>query len=121
MTDQQIAHFKRKLLAEKKRAMAELSDFNVAEESGASVYRRTDVADSDSNDRSDQASELYDRDRQVAAKDNVTNILAKIERALQKIDEGTYGQSDVDGSPIPVERLEVLPYALTTVDQEGTL
>ena len=37
---------------------------------------------------------------------------------LEKIEEGTYGLSDIDGSPIPVDRLNVLPYALTTVSQE---
>jgi len=116
MTDQQIAHFKRKLLAEKKRALEELSQFTMADES-----RSSDMADTDANDRSDQASELFDRDRQIAARDNVTNILAKVERALQKINEGTYGKSEIDGAPIPLERLEVLPYALTTVAQEEAL
>jgi RNA polymerase-binding transcription factor DksA len=32
------------------------------------------------------------------------------------MDEGTYGLSEVSGRPIPLERLEVLPWATTTVD-----
>jgi DnaK suppressor protein len=41
-----------------------------------------------------------------------------IERALQKIDEGTYGLSDASGEPIPKARLEVVPEAVLTVQEE---
>jgi DnaK suppressor protein len=40
--------------------------------------------------------------------------LSNIERALQKIDEGTYGLSDASGKPIPAERLKAFPEALYT-------
>jgi DnaK suppressor protein len=43
-------------------------------------------------------------------------LLAQVERALQRMDEGTYGLSEVSGRPIPLERLEALPWATTTVD-----
>jgi len=41
--------------------------------------------------------------------------LEQIERALQKIADGTYGLSDASGKPIPQERLEAVPEALYTV------
>jgi DnaK suppressor protein len=41
--------------------------------------------------------------------------LAQIERALQKIADGTYGLSDASGEPIPRERLEAVPEATYTV------
>ncbi len=44
--------------------------------------------------------------------------LAAVERALQKIDEGTYGVSDASGSPIPLERLEVVPEAIYTLAEQ---
>ncbi len=44
--------------------------------------------------------------------------LPMIERALAKIEEGTYGLSDVSGKPIPRERLEALPEAIKTADEE---
>lgn len=44
--------------------------------------------------------------------------LADIERALRKIDEGTYGFSDLSGDPIPSERLEATPEAVRTVEEE---
>jgi DnaK suppressor protein len=52
------------------------------------------------------------------ALDRVTeNRLRAVERALQKIAEGTYGLSDASGKPIPQERLEKTPEAIYTVDE----
>jgi len=44
--------------------------------------------------------------------------LARIERALKKIDDGTYGFSDASGDPIPIERLEAVPEAIFTVAEQ---
>jgi DnaK suppressor protein len=44
--------------------------------------------------------------------------LARIERALNKLDEGTYGYSDVSGQPIPDQRLEAVPDATNTVQEQ---
>jgi DnaK suppressor protein len=45
--------------------------------------------------------------------------LPMIERALNKIDDGTYGFSDVSGKPIPRDRLEAVPEAICTADEEA--
>lgn len=42
-----------------------------------------------------------------------------IERALAKIDEGTYGLSDESGEPIPQARLEAVPEAIFTVEEQS--
>ena len=44
--------------------------------------------------------------------------LSNIERALQKIDDGTYGLSDGSGAPIPIERLKASPEALYTLEEQ---
>jgi DnaK suppressor protein len=44
--------------------------------------------------------------------------LRAIERALAKIDEGTYGLSDLSGEPIPTVRLEAMPEAALTIQEE---
>lgn len=44
--------------------------------------------------------------------------LRRVERALRKIDEGTYGFSDLSGMPIPKARLDALPEAVLTVEEE---
>ena len=43
--------------------------------------------------------------------------LARIERALQKIKDGTYGLSDASGDPVPRARLEAMPEAIYTVSE----
>jgi DnaK suppressor protein len=45
--------------------------------------------------------------------------LRSIERALAKIDEGTYGLSDLSGDPIPKARLEAIPEAVLTIEEEA--
>ena len=44
--------------------------------------------------------------------------LRSIERALAKIDECTYGLSDLSGDPIPRARLEAIPEAVLTIQEE---
>ena len=63
----------------------------------------------------DAAQEL-DRKEVLQAKHDVDQPrLANIERALKKIELGTYGLSDKSGKPIPKERLEASPEAVLTV------
>lgn len=45
--------------------------------------------------------------------------IGDIERALQKIDDGTYGLSDESGDPIPQARLEAVPEAIFTVEEQS--
>jgi DnaK suppressor protein len=45
----------------------------------------------------------------------------RIDRALKKIEEGTYGFSDMSGLPIPRERLEVVPESIYTLAEEQAL
>jgi DnaK suppressor protein len=45
--------------------------------------------------------------------------LARVERALEKIAEGTYGLSDISGEAIPTDRLESMPDALNTVAEQS--
>jgi DnaK suppressor protein len=54
----------------------------------------------------------------LAGADNAR--LSSIERALQKLDDGTYGLSDASGAPIPIERLEAYPDALYTLEEQAS-
>ncbi len=47
--------------------------------------------------------------------------LARIEKALERMRNGTYGICDVTGKPIPLARLQALPYATTRVDAQREL
>ncbi len=43
------------------------------------------------------------------------SILRQIDRALEKIEDGSYGKCDITGDDIPMPRLEAIPYATMTV------
>lgn len=118
MNETKLAHFKKLLLDEKARVEGERAAYVNDDRADTEEGSAGELSDNDVNDPADEATNLYDRERDRAAIDNMNRILSKINRALEKIGDGTYGQSDVDGSHIPVARLEALPYALTTVDQE---
>ena len=45
-------------------------------------------------------------------------LLADVERALKKLDEGHYGLSEDSGAPIPLARLEAVPWARRTAQEE---
>ena len=45
--------------------------------------------------------------------------LAQVRRALRKLEEGTYGISDLSHEPIPRERLEAIPWATANVEELG--
>ena len=48
-------------------------------------------------------------------------VLRQIDRALEKIEEGTYGICDVSEEEIPLKRLEAIPYASMTVAAQGKM
>ena len=57
-----------------------------------------------------------DRLTQVAVHDQLQVTRAEVLRALEKLDEGSYGSCDVCGKPIPEGRLEALPWAVLCVE-----
>ncbi len=69
-------------------------------------------------DQGDEAELLYYREEAIDEAYLDRETLAQIDRALERIEAGTYGFSEVSGKPIPVDRLEAVPYATTLVDEE---
>lgn len=63
-----------------------------------------------------QRSARQDNSRAVRAHNRMR--LETVRRALEKVEEGTYGQSDQSGDPIPRARLEAAPSSLYTVTEE---
>jgi RNA polymerase-binding transcription factor DksA len=64
----------------------------------------------------DQASETFEREKDLSILERLETDLAEIEAALQRVDDGTYGLDEVTGEPIDPERLEARPAARTNVD-----
>lgn len=67
-------------------------------------------------DPADQASETFEREKDITILEQLEHDLAEIEAALQRLDEGSYGIDEVTGDPIAAERLEAYPIARTNVD-----
>ena len=63
----------------------------------------------------DSAQSTAERGKVLALIDRLRDQLADVERALKKIDAGTYGICDRCGEPISPERLEALPYSTLCV------
>ncbi len=63
----------------------------------------------------DHSSEMVDREVDASLESNAEEIVREIDRALAKIDDGTYGVCENCGQQIPEERLAAVPYATTCV------
>jgi DnaK suppressor protein len=68
-------------------------------------------------DFEDEASLISEREEAIDEIARDRRELAQVNRALQRIERGTYGLSEVSGKPIPRDRLEALPHATTLVDE----
>jgi DnaK suppressor protein len=63
-----------------------------------------------------QKLDMLEREGHLVARD--VDRLTRIERALEKIQEGTYGISDISGQRIPRDRLDAMPEAITTLSEQ---
>jgi DnaK suppressor protein len=61
-------------------------------------------------------SQAVERITQVDAAKHLDAKLRDVDRALQKLDEGTYGVCDVGDEPVGQERLEAIPWAVRCVE-----
>jgi DnaK suppressor protein len=69
-------------------------------------------------DAADVASDLYQDEFDAGLADDLRGELAAVERAEARLAAGTYGLSVESGEPIPDERLEAIPTAERTADEE---
>lgn len=87
----------------------------------SSEVRVPDEATGYSQHQADQGTDDFDRTINLEVTSKEYSLLRQIDRALQKIDENTYGICDVTGEPIPIKRLEAIPYANMTVQAQSKL
>jgi DnaK suppressor protein len=69
----------------------------------------------------DQGTEVFEEERDAGMADRLREELAAIERAERRLEEGIYGRSVESGRPIPDERLEAVPWAERTVEEQSRL
>jgi DnaK suppressor protein len=86
------------------------------------LARRTHVGTgepADEDDPGNQASDLYQDEFDESLADDLREDLKAVERAEARLAAGTYGLSIESGKPIPDERLEAVPTAERTVEEEA--
>ncbi|NIR59852.1 MAG: RNA polymerase-binding protein DksA [Gammaproteobacteria bacterium] len=69
-------------------------------------------------DLTDRASMETDRSIELRARDRERKLIAKIDAALQRIDDGTYGYCEETGEPISLKRLEARPIATLSLEAQ---
>jgi DnaK suppressor protein len=69
-------------------------------------------------DSGDLSQDMFTREMDASIGEQVERRLGEVDRALRKIEEGTYGLSDDSGEPIPRGRLEAIPEATRTVEEQ---
>jgi DnaK suppressor protein len=79
-----------------------------------------DSEEADEIDPANLAADLYQDEFDEGLADDLREQLAAVERAEQRLAAGTYGLSVASGQPIPDERLEAVPTAELTVEEERT-
>jgi DnaK suppressor protein len=113
MTTIDTTRFRDALLAERERVVRAIE--NLHNENPGSVEDETGDETADQH-FADEATATYDRELDYSLEENSEQVLAEIDAALRRIDEGTYGICTNCGKPIPPERLEALPWASLCID-----
>ena len=108
MNERQVEYFRRKLIHWKNELLAGSRDTIEGLQDG--TRNIPDVADR-ASEETDRALELRTRDRQ-------RKLVAKIDSALRRIDEGEYGYCIVTGEPISLKRLDARPIATMSLEAQ---
>jgi DnaK suppressor protein len=108
MNDRQREYFRRKLNAWKGEILRE------AQETIATLQNENP----NHPDLADRASSETDRAIELRARDRQRKLIAKIDAAISRLDEGTYGFCEETGEPISLKRLEARPIATLSLEAQ---
>jgi RNA polymerase-binding protein DksA len=106
-------HFRALLLEERRRVANALHHLH--EQNSGSLEDETEEETYD-NHLADSATATLNREIDYTLEENSGHMLAAIEEALSRIDDGTFGTCARCGKPIAEERLEAIPYATRCID-----
>jgi DnaK suppressor protein len=101
-----MSKIRAQLETEKKRIQDELSQLN----SSRTMEERWEG--SPFGKREEEATESMELEKRLALENRLNSLLTEVERALQKLDAGTYGFCDMCNTAIDPARMEALPQAI---------
>ena len=108
MNDNQVAYFRQKLLSWKGDLMSDSKDTIEALQDSTRAIP----------DISDRASEETDRALELRTRDRQRKLVAKIDSALRRIEEGEFGYCEETGDPISLKRLDARPIATMSLEAQ---
>ena len=108
MNERQREYFRERLLAWKEEILREAKD----------TLQHLQDENQNHPDIADRASSETDRAIELRARDRQRKLIAKIEAALERIDDGTYGYCEETGEPISLRRLEARPIATLSLEAQ---
>ncbi len=108
MNERQREYFRGKLLAWKD---------EILREAKATLLQLQDE-NQNHPDLADRASSETDRAIELRARDRQRKLIAKIDAAIQRIEDGSYGYCEETGEPISLKRLEARPIATLSVEAQ---
>jgi DnaK suppressor protein len=108
MNDRQKEYFRQKLLRWKDEILRESRE----------TIENLQKENENHPDFADRASNETDRSIELRARDRQRKLIAKIDAALQRIDDNTYGFCEETGEPISLKRLEARPIATLSIDAQ---
>ncbi|MGB0905386.1 MAG: RNA polymerase-binding protein DksA [Mangrovicoccus sp.] len=108
MNDRQLEYFRRKLLDWKNDILRGSRD--TIEQMQEGTRNIPDVAD--------RASEETDRALELRTRDRERKVVAKIDAALRRIEDGSFGYCDETGNPISLKRLDARPIATLSLEAQ---
>lgn len=110
MDKNSLEYFKNKLIREKEGVNSLLEEMKDNETIDSNSAISMELSNYD-NHPADTGSELFEKEKGLALKENEISIMKKINDALKNIEDGSYGVCKSCGKHIPKERLEFVPYA----------
>ncbi|MEW6058889.1 MAG: TraR/DksA C4-type zinc finger protein [Actinomycetota bacterium] len=107
-TKKELDELRDRLLEERQQLQDQLSTIEEATFATSQSDMSGEVSFDDEN--ADAGTFTFERERDLSIENNVRDLLAKIDRALTRMDEGTYGICSRCGKPIEKARVKALPY-----------
>ena len=108
----------RTLLEQERERIANAIQYLHEENPGNMEDELGEIATANDNHLGDMATAMYDRELDQGLEEGAQQTLAQIDRALKKLDDGTYGTCERCGKPIGEERLRARPWATLCIDDQ---
>jgi RNA polymerase-binding protein DksA len=108
LTKKELDELRERLLAERVELEEQLATLEENTFAASQSDMSGEVAFDD--ETADAGTATFERERDLSIENNVRDLLAKIDRAIRRMDAGTYGLCDRCGKPIEKARIKALPY-----------